>query len=202
MTSEDVLHSFFIPNFRIKQDVVPGMYTSVWFEATVPGKHQIYCTEYCGTSHSGMLAKAIVLDEQKWKDWLAGKEVGPQPMAGEEMSDSDRRTGTQPGGETKLAASSLPEQGKTLYEQKGCVACHTVDGTTRIGPTFKGLYGHSVELSDGQKVTADENYLRESIENPNAKLVKGFTPQMPTFKGLISEKELAALIAYIKSVKD
>lgn len=197
MTSEDVLHSFFIPNFRVKQDVVPGMYTSVWFEATVPGKHQIYCTEYCGTSHSGMLAKVIVLDDAQWSNWLAGKDVGPIPNAGGELTEADHASQAVSGGVLTLAA-----KGKGLFETKGCVACHSVDGTTKVGPSLKGLAGHSVELADGSKVVADDNYIRESIEKPTAKVVKGYQPVMPTFQGLINEQELTALIAYIKSVKD
>jgi len=200
MTAEDVLHSFFIPNFRVKQDVVPGMYTSVWFEAKVPGKHQVYCAEYCGTSHSGMLAQLIVLDDQQWKDWQKGKPLGPIPVAGRELTADDRE-------KAKLVSTSSPthaslaDQGKEMFTSKGCVACHSVDGSPKVGPTLKGLFGHEVELADGSKVTSDENYIRESIENPQAKIVKGFAPSMPTFKGLLQESELNALIAYIKSLK-
>jgi cytochrome c oxidase subunit 2 len=204
MTSQDVLHSFFVPNFRVKQDVVPGMYSSVWFEAKVPGKHQVFCTEYCGTSHSGMLAKLIVLDDQQWKDWNAGKPLPPIPNAGQELTAADIK-------EAEVAAAaasgtisqtvSLADQGKQHFETKGCTACHTVDGTTRVGPTLKGVFGSEVELADGSKVKVDENYVRESIEVPTKKVVKGFAPTMPTFQGLLKETELSALVAYIKSVK-
>ncbi len=192
MTSEDVLHGFFIPNFRIKQDVVPGMYSSIWFTATVPGKHQAYCTEYCGTSHSGMLAKVVVLDDAQWKAWNANKDIGPIPHAGEEVSATEG---------TRTVAASLVEQGKEVYEKKGCVACHSTDGTKKLGPTHKGLFGSKVELADGRTVVADENYIRNHIENPQQNTVKGYNPIMPTFKGLITEKEMNALIAYIKSLK-
>ena len=197
MTSDDVIHSFFVPNFRIKQDVVPGMYTSVWFETSVPGRHQVYCTEYCGTSHSGMLAQVIALTDEQWAAWLRGKDVGPIPKAGEEGVASGSVT-------TRTAAPvtlTLAEQGKKVFETKGCVACHSVDGTAKVGPTLKGLVGTQVTLNDGSTVQADDNYLKESIENPASRIVKGFAPSMPTFKGLISETETAALIAYIKSLK-
>lgn len=189
MSSDDVLHSFFIPNFRVKQDVVPGMYTSVWFEATVPGKHLVYCAEYCGTAHSNMLASVFVLEQDKWEAWKKGKSIGQIATAG----------GLPEAAPAPL--SPLAEQGKKLMAMKGCIACHSDDGSPRVGPSYKGVFGHSVELADGSTVTADENYLRESVENPQAKLVKGFGPVMPTYKGQLTEEEINALIAYIKSVK-
>lgn len=198
MTSEDVIHSFFVPNFRVKQDVVPGMYTSVWFEATIPGKHQVFCAEYCGTSHSGMLAKVIALEENDWKAWLAGKKLGPIPEAGEQLTQADVQAAKA---EEGSSTESLPDQGKRLVEVKGCTACHTVDGSIKVGPSWKGVFGSTVELQDGSKVKADENYIRESIENPQAKIVKGFGPTMPPFKGLVDAKELNAITAYIKTLK-
>ena len=198
MTSDDVLHSFFIPNFRVKQDIVPGMYSSVWFEAKVPGKHQVFCTEYCGTSHSGMLAKVVALTEQQWKDWNAGKELGPIPDAGRELTQADIDAAKK---QTLVSTGTLSEQGKVHYETKGCTACHSVDGSAKVGPSFKGLYGAKVELADGATVTADESYLKESIEMPNKRVVKGFAPSMPTFQGVLKETEINALIAYIKSLK-
>lgn len=197
MTSEDVLHSFFVPNFRVKQDVVPGLYTTVWFEATVTGKHHIFCAEYCGAAHSGMLGSVVVLNDEDWEAWKKGK---PISLAG-------ASEGAGPGGGATAAGSpagavdSLVAKGEILTKTKGCIACHSADGSQRIGPSYKGLFGHDVELADGSKVKADENYLRESIENPAAKVVKGFNPVMPVFKGQLSESEMAALIAYIKSVK-
>jgi cytochrome c oxidase subunit 2 len=199
MSSEDVLHSFFIPNFRIKQDVVPGMYTSVWFEARVPGKHQIFCAEYCGTSHSGMLAKLVVLDDQQWKDWNAGKKLGPIPDAGRELTAADIKASESSVTLTKVA--SLAEQGRGHFETKGCVACHTTDGTTKVGPSLKGMFGSKVELADGTFVLADAEYVRESIEQPQAKLVKGFGGLMPTFKGVLQPAEINALVEYIKTLK-
>ncbi len=196
MTSEDVLHGFYIPNFRIKQDVVPGMYSSIWFQATVPGKHQVFCTEYCGTSHSGMLAKVIVLDDAQWKAWNLNRPIGNVPEV--KYSGVEEVSAQSP---VASAQGSLAEQGKAVYEKKGCVACHSVDGTTKVGPTHKGLFGSKVELADGRTVVADENYIRNHIENPQSSTVKGFNAVMPTFKGLISETEMNALIAYIKSLK-
>ncbi len=192
MTSEDVLHSFFVPNFRIKQDVVPGMYTSLWFSATVPGKHQVYCTQYCGTSHSGMLATINVLNDQQWEDWNRNKKIGTLPLAGAADSDTPSKWVSQ---------VSLADQGKAVYHSKGCIACHSVDGSPKIGPTHKGLYGSKVELADGRTVVADENYIRNHIENPQSNVVKGFNPIMPTFKGLLTEAEMNALLSYIKSLK-
>lgn len=197
MTAQDVLHSMFIPNFRVKQDLVPGMYTSLWFEATVPGRHQIFCAEYCGTTHSGMLAQLIALDEKQWSDWERGKDVGKIPRADGRPDSVASGAGGAVGSVSGLAA-----RGKGVFEAKGCAACHSVDGSPKVGPTLKGVYGHEVLLADGSKVTADDNYIRESIENPEAKKVKGFENMvMPPFKGLISEEDLNALIAYIQSLK-
>lgn len=199
MSSEDVLHSFFIPNFRVKQDVVPGMYTSVWFEAKVPGEHQVFCTEYCGTSHSGMLAKIEALEPEQYELWKAGK---PYELTGVKLASTELIAAFQ--AKSKLANVNvpLPEQGKKLMETKGCLACHSVDGSKQIGPSYKGIFGHEVELADGSKVNVDEEYIRESIQKPQAKVVKGFNPVMPPYtKEMISESELNAIIAYIKSLK-
>jgi cytochrome c oxidase subunit 2 len=207
MTSEDVLHSMFIPNFRVKQDVVPGMYTSVWFEARVPGRHQIFCTEYCGTSHSGMLAQVFVLDEQQWKDWNAGKKVGPIPRAGEALTQAEidewnaKYAAEGKGKPGALTQMSLAAQGKGHFETKGCASCHTTSGEDRIGPSLKGVYGKRTTLTSGAQVQVDEEYLRESIELPQAKLVQGYGPLMPTFKGVLNASEINALVAYFKTLK-
>jgi len=204
MTSQDVLHGFFIPNFRVKQDVVPGMYSSVWFEATVPGKHQVFCTEYCGTSHSGMLAQVIALEDKDWNDWLRGKKIAIDKIPNanrdpNEVSAADTTTVSQAAATS--APVSLVDQGKVIYNKMACATCHSTDGATKAGPTFKGLFGSKVTLTDGTVVTADENYIRESIELPNAKIVKGYAPQMPTFKGLINENDMTAVISFIKAQK-
>jgi cytochrome c oxidase subunit 2 len=214
MTSEDVIHSFFIPNFRVKQDVVPQMYSSVWFQATIPGKHQVFCTEYCGGSHSQMLAKVVVLDDQQWLSWRMGRKIDLNSLPTAGVGDDALAAAVQKQDEQKAAAAmaaagkptaqltGLAAEGKALMQAKGCIACHSFDGSPMTGPTLKGVFEHEVELVDGKKVVADENYLRESIENPNAKVVKGFNPIMPTFKGLISETELNSVIAYIKTLKE
>lgn len=209
MTSQDVIHSFFVPNFRIKQDVVPGMYSSVWFEARIPGKHQIFCAEYCGTSHSQMLAKVIVLTDDQWRAWNDGKKIENIPDARDVAAnwDAQRRTAESDSIATGESASrfepvlSLAQQGKALFQSKGCVSCHGSDGNNKLGPSLRGIYGHPVLLSDGSQVMRDENYLRESIEQPQAKVVRGYNPVMPTFQGLVNETEMNALIAYIKSLK-
>jgi cytochrome c oxidase subunit 2 len=205
MTSEDVLHDFFIPNFRVKQDVVPGMYSSVWFEAKIPGRHQVFCAEYCGTSHSQMLAQLIVLDDQQWEAFQSGKKIAEQPKAGDlaengAVAGDAVRAGQASPERPALRLASLSMQGKGVFETKGCVACHSTDGTSKIGPSVKNLFGSHTQLMDGTQALADENYLRESIEQPQAKLVKGYGPVMPTFKGLISETEMNAVIAYMKSL--
>jgi cytochrome c oxidase subunit 2 len=208
MTSTDVLHSMFIPNFRVKQDVVPGMYSSVWFEANIPGKHQIFCTEYCGAAHSKMLAQVVALDEPEWNAWKNGKKILTDsiPKAGSGMAL--QLEGSKDRIETSAAATAQPmlslvEQGKTHFKSKGCVACHSIDGQPKgnLGPSLKGVFGKSVTLTSGVAVTRDENYVRESLENPMAKIVRGFNPVMPTFKGQLSENEMGALIAYLKSLQ-
>jgi cytochrome c oxidase subunit 2 len=181
-----------VPDFRVKKDVVPGMYSQVWFKATVPGEHHLFCAAYCGTSHSGMIGKVIALNDQDWKNYLKGREIS----ATKDTPAVAANTGA--GG----AGITLADRGRELAKTKGCVACHNDTGASGgIAPTYKGLYGSTVELNNGSKVTADDNYIRESIVDPAAKVVKGYNPVMPMFKGLLKEDEINALIAYIKSVK-
>ncbi|MBN20570.1 MAG: cytochrome c oxidase subunit II [Bdellovibrionaceae bacterium] len=198
LTSDDVIHGFFIPNFRVKKDVVPGMYTSVWFQAKVPGRHQVFCTEYCGGAHSGMLAKIYALPEADFQAWKRGKKVEVKGFDAE-LANKEISGGASSGGQLKKV--SLADQGKKLTETKGCIACHSSDGSKLIGPSYKGLFGSKRVFTDGSSVVADENYIRESIENPGKKVVQGFAPSMPTFKGLVNEEELNAIISYIKSLK-
>lgn len=172
MTSEDVIHSFFIPEFRVKQDVVPGRYTKVWFEATKTGRFHLFCTEYCGTEHAKMVGFVNVLSAADYERWLRG--------AG--------------------AASETPvEAGARLFTQLGCMTCHNV-GSGQLGPDLAGIVGKMAKMADGSEVMVDDEYLRESILNSQAKVVAGFQPVMPLFKGLISEDQLLNLIAYIKSL--
>ncbi len=212
MSSEDVLHAFFIPNFRVKSDVVPGMYTSVWFEAKVPGIHQVFCTEYCGTVHSVMLARVVVLTEPQWKDWLAGKKIDVNSLPADPSFPGFRANSLGEGMPVAEAASSmanggqvtLADKGKALVATKACTACHSSDGSTLVGPSYKGIYGTDVKVVEGgqtKTVKIDDNYLRESIEYPLAKVVEGYPPSMPAFKGQLSEEEIASIIEYIKSLK-
>jgi cytochrome c oxidase subunit 2 len=205
MTSEDVLHSFFIPNFRVKQDVIPGMYSSVWFTATVPGKHQVYCAEYCGTSHSEMLAKVIVLDDDQWDAWTNNKKLGNIPEAGQEVSKADDEIRTSAASrQVAQANTGLEAQGKELFHSKSCTVCHSTDGTTKVGPSLKGVYGKEIELDDGRKVVVADSFIQAKIMDPQKNTIKGYkegTSPMPTFKGQISATEVNALIAYIKSLK-
>lgn len=177
MTSSDVIHSLYVPAFRIKRDVIPGRYYYMWFTATVPGEYDIFCAEYCGRDHSAMKTKLIVHNAPEFEAWL------------EEASDF---------------LSRLPpaEAGELLYNQRGCKQCHSVDGSAGIAPTFKGLWGTQETLATGETVAVDENYVRESIYQPMAKLTAGFDPVMPTFQGRLKEEEIGAIIEYLKTLAD
>lgn len=175
MSSKDVIHSFYVPDFRIKRDVIPGRYTVIWFETLGPADHYVLCTEYCGTAHSQMMAKVRVVPQQEYDEWIS---------SGGGMGDN----------------VPLAQLGSLLFQQRGCVACHSIDGSRLVGPTLKDAYGHEVELSDGTKVVADENYLRSSILNPAGQVVKGYDPVMPSFQGQLNDKQIEALIEYIKSL--
>ncbi|MDR3608068.1 MAG: cytochrome c oxidase subunit II [Oligoflexia bacterium] len=206
MTSQDVIHDFFIPNFRVKSDVVPGMYTSVWFEARVPGEHQVFCGMYCGTSHSQMLAKLVVLNDQQWAEFQRGKKIGPQPDARLNLAAEDTTADPSEAQAATIEPVSLATQGRAVFETKGCVSCHSAGdpthGGANIGPSLAGIFGKNAALQDGQTIRRDESYLRQVIEQPQSHLLKGYQQSvMPTFKGLISETEMNSLIAYIKSLK-
>ena len=170
MTSQDVIHSFYVPAFRMKQDVVPGRYTVAWFHATKAGTYHLFCAEYCGTQHSGMIGSIVVQEPAQYEAWMGGGSTGP-----------------------------LSATGEKVFAELGCVTCHRADTQGR-GPSLQGVFGKPVLLQDGRTVTADENYLRESILDPGAKVVNGFKPVMPTFQGLVSEEQLNALVAYVKSM--
>jgi cytochrome c oxidase subunit II len=171
MTSEDVIHSFYVPAFRTKQDVVPGKYSVLWFKPTKPGKYHLFCAEYCGTRHSGMIGWVYVMEPQEYQAWLSG----------------GASTGT------------LAESGEKLFNDMACGNCHKPDASGR-GPSLVGLFGKDVPLAGGGKVKADESYIRESILNPAAKVVADYEPVMPTFQGLISEEGVLQLVEYIKSL--
>lgn len=168
MVSQDVIHDFGIPAFRIKKDVVPGHYTTQWFTATKSGRFHLFCDQYCGTSHSAMIGWVIVMEQAQYAQWLAGSG----------------------------ARKSLAEGGADLYRKYACSTCHD----TGRGPSMVGLHGSRVKLSNGQTVMADDAYIRESILNPAAKIVAGYTPIMPTFQGQLDEEQIVQLTAYIKSL--
>lgn len=177
MTSKDVLHSFFIPALRIKQDVIPGRYTSLWFEADKVGDYQVFCTEYCGAEHSGMLATMKVLPVEEFEEWLSD-----DPMK-------------------QYEGMSLAKMGEKVMSVKACTACHNLNSEERkIGPGFKNLFGKKREFTDGSSTVADADYIRESIKKPDAKIVKGYMNQMNLIP--VNEEELTAIIEYMKSVSD
>lgn len=171
MTSQDVIHSFFVPAFRTKADVLPGRYTTTWFKATKPGKYHLFCAEYCGTKHSGMIGWVYVMEPTEYEAWLTGGR----------------------------AQGSLASNGLKNFEFLGCANCHKMDRQGRC-PNLVGLFGKPVLLTTGESVQADEAYIRESILNPGAKIVAGFQPIMPTFQGLVTEEELLQLVEYVKSL--
>jgi cytochrome c oxidase subunit II len=172
MTSNDVLHSFFVPNFRIKSDVIPGRYTTVWFEATEAGNFPQFCTEYCGTDHSNMMSMIRVFNtDEEFDAWM----------------------------KTQQKVDVTPEGGKALYTGKGCNACHSVDGSRGIGPSWKGLYGSKHGVVGGAQVDVNEAYISESILNPMAKIVEGYAPAMPPYE--LTPAQIAAITEYMKSLK-
>jgi cytochrome c oxidase subunit 2 len=182
LTSDDVLHDLFIPDWRIKKDVVPGRFNRLWVNAEkvnpdpkVYDEHDIYCAEYCGQNHSAMLSKAFVHDKNEFPKWL------------EEASNW-------------AGKKTFVQAGEDIYKQRGCIQCHSIDGSVSTGPSWKDLFGDQVPLSDGSTVAADDAYVRESILHPQAKIVKGFGPVMPSYAGTMKEQDITALIAYMKSI--
>lgn len=173
MTTEDVIHDFFVPAFRMKADVVPGKYTTQWFEATKTGKYHLFCAEYCGMNHSGMIGWVTVMESREFDNWLSGNAGNTTPAIA----------------------------GQQLFQTLGCVSCHGANGEGGRGPTLAGLFGRQIQLAGGQSLRADEAYIRESILNPQAKLVEGFGPIMPTFQGQLTEDQLVQLLAFIKSLQ-
>lgn len=212
MTTEpgDVLHSFFVPNFRIKKDLVPGLYTTTYFTARDVGRHIYFCTEYCGIGHSQMWGEVIVLSDADWQLWKFGKEIELPPWVGvgglaeKLLAEGGMKT---EGASIFAQATASPQEdlavrGATLSRKMGCVACHSSDGSESIGPSFKGLFGSERQLVNGESIVADENYIRRSIEYPQDKVVKGYEDRvMPPYPGHLSELELNALVFYIRSLK-
>jgi cytochrome c oxidase subunit 2 len=172
MTSEDVIHDVFVPAFRVKADVIPGRYSSIWFQPTKAGRYHLFCAEYCGTRHSGMIGEVVVMDPAEYQAWLSG---GP-------------------------SEGSLASAGEKLFADLACNSCHRPDAQGR-GPVLEGLFGKTVTLASGEMEVVDEGYVRESILNPSAKIAAGYQPIMPTFQGLVTEEQLLQLVEYVKSLE-
>ena len=172
LASEDVVHDFFVPAFRVKMDVVPGRYTMLWFRATKTGRYHFFCSQYCGTHHSGMNGWVTVMAPAEYAAWLSGEHPDISPVAA----------------------------GEKLFAQFACNSCHLLTGKGR-GPSLNGVYGSKVQLADGSTVMADESYIRESILNPKAKIVAAYQPLMPSFQGQVTEEQILSLTAYIKSLQ-
>ncbi len=171
LISQDVIHSFFVPAFRVKRDVLPNRYMTVWFTATVPGTYHLFCSQYCGTLHSNMVGDVVVMKPEDFAAWL----------------------------ESGKAEGSLASMGEKMFQQYGCTTCHRPDSGAR-GPNLEGIYGRPVRLQDNRVVVADDNYIRNHILNPGTEVVNGFQPIMPTFRGVISEEQMVQIIAYIRSL--
>jgi len=171
MATEDVIHSFYIPAFRIKKDVVPGRYTTMWFEAIKVGEYHLFCAEYCGTKHSQMIGTVVVMEPADYEAWLSGGNSN-EPLA---------------------------VSGEKKFQQLACNTCHT-DKPGARGPSLVGVFGSQVQMQNGDKIVVDQNYIRESILNPKAKIVAGYQPIMPTFQGQINEADLLQIVAYIQSL--
>ncbi len=201
MISQDVIHSFFVPAFRVKQDVLPNRYTTAWFQATQPGEYHLFCAQYCGTDHAKMVGTVIVMDPAKYEEWLtetaSPPAVAAQPAAG--SASAGGVVSPQGGGAAASSSQSLAQEGEKDFQTLGCIACHNPNGSG-VAPSLVGLYGTSVTLQDGTTVTADEEYIRTSILNPQAQIVKGYPPIMPAFQGQVSNDQLTQLVAYIKSL--
>jgi len=176
MTSEDVLHSFYSPNLRVKRDLIPNRYTTLWFQSVKTGNYQLFCTEYCGNEHSAMLATLHVKELSDYERWLKEANLIPADL-------------------------SLDQVGERVYKAKACFTCHSLDGSVKTGPSWKGLYSSKEKLASGGTITVDDNYLRESIVNPKAHIVAGFQPIMPTFAGLLNDREINGIIEFIKNQK-
>jgi cytochrome c oxidase subunit II len=176
MSSDDVIHSFFVPDYRVKRDVIPNRYTQVWFEVTEPGTSIAYCAEYCGTAHSDMLAEVIAHTPEDFEEWLA--------TAGDVDEDMPPA-----------------EMGRELVQRQGCLACHSTDGSDGQGPTLLGVYGRDRELQDGSTVTIDENYLRQTLLEPMTQVAAGYPAIMPAYTQL-SDRQIDGIIEYLKTLEE
>ncbi len=174
MTSQDVIHSFFVPEFRVKQDVLPDRYTTIWFQATQAGTFHIFCTQYCGTGHAQMTGRVIAMEPAAFEQWL--------------------------GGGAAASPQSPAATGQQLFQQFGCIGCHKADGSG-VGPSFVGRYGKQVKTTDGRTLTVDDNYIRTCVYHPDQQRTAGFQPLMPSYLGRIDENQMLSIIAYIKSLQ-
>jgi cytochrome c oxidase subunit 2 len=194
ITSADVLHSLYIPAYRIKEDAVPGMETHLWFLPDEPGSYDLFCTEYCGVGHSAMLTKVEVMPQKDFDAWYRGEK---KSVAEAEEKKSGRKAPAK-------TEESLAQEGAELIQVKGCIACHTTDGTPKVGPTFKGVFGRKETVTrDGREheIVVDEAFIRQTLLHPEIDRVKGFPPIMPSQQGQLTEAEIDAIIAYIKTLK-
>ncbi|ATB44364.1 cytochrome c oxidase subunit II [Cystobacter fuscus] len=214
LTSRDVIHSFYVPAFRVKQDALPGAYTQTWFEVTRPGRYRVMCTEYCGLKHSEMWAEVVALSPEDYAAWLREQRAGPVALRDATPGAAERDeplvparlameySAEAPHGELMTAErGTLAERGERVAAEKGCLRCHTVDGTAHIGPTWWGLYRREERLEGGGTVVADEAYLTESMMKPQVKQVEGYALVMPSFQGQLDAAEVAALIEYIRTLR-
>lgn len=176
LTAEDVIHSFYIPEFRVKRDAIPGRYTELWFTATKPGVYQVFCTEYCGRGHSDMLARIFVDTPEQYETFLRE-------------------------GDEQVRRMPLKELGRLVWENKGCATCHSLDGTPGQGPSWKGIWNQRHKAVDGKEYLVDADYIRQSILMPQAVVVQGYQPIMPTYQGLLREREILGVIEFIKELQ-
>lgn len=190
LTSRDVIHSFFVPEFRVKQDVLPGRYTQTWFTATKAGRYPVLCTEMCGVGHSQMRGEVVVMEPEAFDEWLQEQRRGLVAR-----TDFSAAPGAQ------LPQASMATQGQRLAVELGCLSCHTTDGASHIGPTWLDLYRKKRKLTSGQELVADEAYLTRSMMNPAEELVEGFPPVMPSYRGRLDSAAAGALVEFIKTLR-
>jgi cytochrome c oxidase subunit II len=214
LTSRDVIHSFYVPAFRVKQDALPGAYTQVWFEVTRPGTYRVFCAEYCGLTHSGMWAEVVALSPEDYAAWLREQREAPLDKRDASPSVAERETPQVPARRAMNDDADTPhglvmtgergtlaERGERVAAERGCLRCHSVDGTAHIGPTFVGLYRREQRLRGGGTVVADEAYLTNSMMRPLEQIVEGYAPVMPSYQGQLEAAEVAALLEYIKTLR-